>query len=121
MRNLVKIGLTACLILGLNGCDEKKKKQIVLLEYLYGINFEFKTSSLLSIDGKPQIQNLPKTIEIYGKEYSFDYTQKDLVIKNFNHPDFCDKTFFDETKNKSIISQIRCENNDMYIQILEKP
>jgi len=122
MRNLVKIGLTACLMLSLSGCDNTEEKTNQFLTKINSIDNELRESALASPDLKPNIKDLSKTIKINEKEYELDYTQQFLRVKNFNDSFYCNKTFnattTDSNKTFALGSRevhTKCENNNMMI------
>lgn len=69
---------------------EKLSKQDFISQINY-INNSIRESIVLSPDLKPNIDELPKSIKIYNKDYSLEYKNEYLLIKNFNDSSFCNK------------------------------
>lgn len=122
MRNLVKIGLSICMLVVLSGCDNKEQKINSFIDKIYSIDSDVRKSALYSSDLEPKIDDLPKTITIDEKEYGLIYLKYSITVLNFNNPFYCDKTFMATTtdSNKTFVlgsKEVRteCKNNNMSI------
>ena len=126
MRNIVKIGLTACLMLGLSGCDNvstEKKDFFYQLDKL-NMNLEYMIGTKVQYDGAADTKNFPKTISYNKKEYSLEYDKNKIIIKDFSVKDLCNQGleyYGKEDENKAIKRYrniyIDCKSKDAVVTV----
>lgn len=126
MKNLVKIGLTACLILGLSGCDNTsiEKKEFFSKIDIINMNLEHMIGTKAQYDGSGDTKDFPKTISYNNKEYSLEYDKNKIIIKDFNVKELCNQGleyYSKEDENKSIKRYrsifIDCKTKDAVVTV----